>query len=439
MARSFVDAPVYWRALGLAAVAVAVVGLAAAATRPPAVRLASPPSAVPVASVTAAATVPSAVAPRRVPEITAEERRHGFHACNPPDRIGLGPYRSYVRTSQGRMAIPQRGGMTLDHGYDVLVHFHGADPVRKTVVQASRGIVYVAIDKGLGSGPYSDAFKLPDAWQTLKRSIDAELKRHTADPAAHVRHFALSSWSAGYGAIVQILKQDADSIDAVILLDSLHATYRYGIDARQRGRVSSVDTLTIAPVVEYARRALAGEKILVLTHSRVDPVDYPSVGLSADALLREIGVQRKPTTGQLGSLTQVNAVDEKGLHVWAYTGRDELTHCAHISLIERALSQIVEVAWQTPELDRSVPPSPPPQLGGARTAPSSSSAAPLLELVPVEEDEPAMPAEEPFAPAVVGDAPVVPDPAGSAAETPTNQPASSPELAAPATSGRSAG
>ncbi|GEM_PF-1586396 len=381
MPRWFAAAPIHLRALGVAALgaaAVAVVVLTSGRRSPPPVCAAVAEVSAPRAS---AAAAPSAAAPRRLPEITPEERRRGYHDCNPPERLGLGPYRPYVKTSEGRLAIPQRGGVTADHGYDVLIHFHGADPARKVVVQVARGVAYLAIDKGLGSGPYLEAFRTPDVWQTLKRSVNAELRQHTGDPDAHVRHFALSSWSAGYGAVVQILKQDPDAIDAVVLLDSLHATYRFGLAPHQRGRLAAVDTRTIAPVIDYARRAAAGEKILVVTHSSIDPVDYPSVSLSADALLRDVGLERKPASGRYGSLEQVSAVDVEGLHVWAFTGRDEATHCAHLALLARALTDVVEAAWQTPEMDRDVPPTPAPLLGGGPAAERRGGGKPLLERV----------------------------------------------------------
>lgn len=381
MPRWFSNAPIHLRALGVAIVgagSVAAVVMTSGRRSPP---LAAAAVAAVSAPQAAASAAPPAVAPRRLPDITPEERRRGHHDCNPPDRLGLGPYRPYVKTSQGRLAIPQRGGMTEDHGYDVLIHFHGADPARKVVVQVARGVAFLAIDKGLGSGPYLEAFRTPDVWQTLKRSVNAELQQHTGDPAAHVRHFALSSWSAGYGAVVQILKQDPDAIDAVVLLDSLHASYRYGLAPHQRGRLAAVDTLTITPIIDYARRAAAGEKILVVTHSGIDPIEYPSVSLSTDALLRDVGLERKPASGQFGSLEQLSAVDVEGLHVWAFSGRDETAHCAHLTLLARALTEIVEAAWQTPEMARDVPPTPAPLLGGGRPEASRDGGKPLLERV----------------------------------------------------------
>ena len=367
--------------LGMTIIGAGVIGLAASRS-PSAPRSAVEPApATPPSTVVSAAPLPVLSAQ----PITAQMRRRGIHECNPPDPLGLGPYAPYRHVTEGRIAIPQRGGHTPDLGFDVLVHFHGADPVRKTVVQVARGVVYVAIDKGVGSGPYADAFLMKDRWPRLKASITDALVAQTGDARAHIRHLGLSAWSAGYGAVNQILKQDADGVDAVILLDSLHGSWRFGTSERDHDQISSVDLGYIAPVVDYARRAQRGDKLFVLTHSRIDPRDYPGVGITADALLHELGVERSSVQDPMGILTQVGTVDTKGLHVWSFDGRNERVHCAHISLIARALTTVVEPAWETPAMDRDVEPTPAPELGGGggpRPA-GAGGAAPTLELVAV--------------------------------------------------------
>src|SRR6185436_1076640 len=86
--------------------------------------------------------------------------------------------------------------------------------------------VLVGIDLGIGSGAYSSGFASPDTWNQLIENVEARVAKHAGLKAAHVRKIALSSWSAGYGAIEQILRQTGGKkIDAVILLDSLHTSY----------------------------------------------------------------------------------------------------------------------------------------------------------------------------------------------------------------------
>ena len=282
--------------------------------------------------------------------LTDELRKKGYNECNPPDPLGMGPYLPLVRSGLGHLALPQHGGHTLDYGYDVIVHFHGAPPVRKTLVQVARGVAFVGVDLGNGSGKYSDAFERRESFPELRRAIEAALKRQSGHSQAHIRHLALSAWSAGYGAINEILKYGDHDINAVVLLDALHAGWEPS--HKRDGTVNSVSAAFIAPTIAFAQKALRGEKILVFSHSYVDPVAYPSTALTAQLLLSELGVSQQERTIPAGMLTQVKALDQAGLHVWSYRGHDELAHCAHISLMARVLRDILEEAWDTPEMER---------------------------------------------------------------------------------------
>ncbi len=311
---------------------------------------------------------PEWLIPRRHPApLTEELRRRGYNECNPHDPLGLGPYQPYTKVKFGRLTIPQRGGHSDDYGYDVLVHFHGHDPMRKILAQVSRGMAYVGVDMGLGSGPYADAFLAKESFAGFRASIERGLKKASGVPSAHIRHLALCAWSAGYGAINEILKHGDDGIDAVVLLDGLHARFDPASPPGRRQRKVLADF--IEPTFRFAERAAKGEKIFIFSHSEIDPGSYPSTALTAQALLHRIGVE--PVAQQAdGLFTIVSRADRNGLHVWGSKGGDELAHCAHITLIEDVLGEILEPTWHTPLMDRDVPPTPAPKLGGPSRAAS---------------------------------------------------------------------
>jgi hypothetical protein len=294
--------------------------------------------------------------------LTEPLRRKGFHECNPHDPIGLGPYAPYRNLNVGRITIPQKGAYTDDMGYDVLVHFHGQSPVRKTLVQVARGVAYVGIDKGLGSGPYSTAFAQADLFRTLLRSIGGALKKHAGDERAHIRNLGLSAWSAGYGAINEILKYDADRVDAVILLDGLHAAWNPATTKRD-GSLRSLSRATLDPTFRFAERALQGEKLFVFSHSQVDPERYPSTEATANLLLSELALERSPVDPGPDPFGQIGSAEWAGFHLWSFLGKNEAAHCTHIRHMARAV-QLVEQSWNTPAMDRNVPHTPAPKLGG---------------------------------------------------------------------------
>ncbi len=302
----------------------------------------------------------------RAERLTAALRARGYHECNPHDPIGLGPYDAYRNVrARGRMLIPQRGGFTDSMGADVLIHFHGHEPVRKTLVQVARGISYVGIDLGVNSGPYMKAFQTPGTFQTLRQSIEQALRDKTGDPRAHIRNLGLSAWSAGYGAINEILKSSDHGVDAVVLLDGLHTGFDPAApEVPSRSRPLS--PLNISPILDFARLAKQGEKLFVFTHSQVDPVSYPSTARTADLVLDLLGLARTPVKAEGAPFARTGSADEKGFHLWSYAGRDTKAHCEHIRFIGPIVRDLLEPRWDTPPMDRDVPFTKAPVLGPAK-------------------------------------------------------------------------
>ena len=294
-----------------------------------------------------------------VPEAAPEKRREpmaltpalrakGWNPCMMPDP-GFGRYARWQNISMGQILMPKRGGATPDGGYDVVVHFHGHEAVRRSFVEAVRGTVLVGIDLGVGSGAYEDAFGLPSAWTDLRRGIERGLRKQSGDPRAHIRHLALSSWSAGYGSLTYILKHAPDAAEAVVLLDSLHAGYLKGAPQPGANATHGIWGATLAPFVDYARRAVRGETRLVLTHSSVQPPGYASTTEVADFLLAEVGGERVPMseTTPLGA-ELVSGFDRAGLSIRGYKGIDEHAHCSHTELLAEIVRDVLEPAWGTP-------------------------------------------------------------------------------------------
>jgi pimeloyl-ACP methyl ester carboxylesterase len=103
---------------------------------------------------------------------------------------------------------------------------------------------------------------------------------------AKVRRLALVGWSAGYGAVMRALAHGphADRVDAVILLDGLHTSYREGTNI--------VEPASLVSIEAFARRAMKGEKLFVLTHSNIQPMGYLGVRETTDYLLGKLELTR---------------------------------------------------------------------------------------------------------------------------------------------------
>jgi hypothetical protein len=276
--------------------------------------------------------------------LTPELRARGYNACYMPD-AGFGGYTHWQRVGMGHMIAPLRGGRTEDGGYDVVIHFHGREAVRRAFVEVARGVVLVGVDLGSTSAPYQRAFERAEAFTELLDRVTQGLALHSGDPRAHVRHLAVSSWSAGQGAVRKIVSQFGSRIDAVVLLDSLHSGYEPGAGHR-------VADAPIAGVLDYAGRAANGEAMLFLSHSQIVPPGYPSTTEVADHLLAALNGTRTPRQGTtpLGA-TLASGFDRGGVHLRGYLGGDKSAHCAHVELLAEVVRDYLEPAWGTPAPD----------------------------------------------------------------------------------------
>jgi len=143
---------------------------------------------------------------------------------------------------------------------------------------------------------------------------------------AHLRYLVITSWSAGYGAVREILREHPTAVGALVLLDSLHAAYRESGDG--------LVTEDLEPFVSFAKRAAAGEAVMVLTHSEIKPPGYASSSETASYLLDQLGGRRR-----YGGLSPAHGVqlktrfDRRGLHIRGYTGTGKEAHCAELELL----------------------------------------------------------------------------------------------------------
>jgi hypothetical protein len=284
---------------------------------------------------------PRAISSRSSP---AKKRRGDINPCMTPDP-GWGVYDPWSRESSvGQMIMPHKGGITKRGGFDVIIHFHGHEAVRKEFVKTADGIVLVGIDLGIGSGAYMNAFSAPYVFERLLDSIERAMAKKTGKKNAHIRKLGLSAWSAGYGAIDQILRQPAGKrVDALVLLDSLHAGYA---DEQQR----TLKLAQIEPFIVFARRAAAGEAFMFMSHSSIVPPGYASTTETANFIVQQLrGKPRGSSRKDVLGLDMIQRYDRGGFHVRGYTGDDKPDHCAHIGLMADVLRVRLNPRWKTPK------------------------------------------------------------------------------------------
>ncbi|MEJ7728026.1 MAG: hypothetical protein WKG00_02315 [Polyangiaceae bacterium] len=300
------------REVVLLAGSAAVVLLAAANATPRA-----PASAAAVASASAGADpspLPSG-AEARPPSAPFPEA-----SCDIPDR-GFGEYAPWRSLRIGRVLVPTHGGLDDEGGFAVLFHFHGADAVRKELAPEGLSLVVAAVDAGTLSSHYAKVVGAPVTSLTdLTTMVAAAVAEATGDRRAHASHVALSSWSAGYGAVAELLRRPHPGLEGLILLDSLHASWGAG--------AQEIEPTQLAPFLAEARAAAAGNSLFYLTHSEIQPEGYASTGRVAAYLLRQMGGERG------------------GFFARGFPGDTAAAHCAHLRLLPSIVREHLLPAWR---------------------------------------------------------------------------------------------
>jgi len=189
----------------------------------------------------------------------------------------------------GGLLVAPRSFTAQGGEVDLIVHFHGNTAVvRESVDYVGLDAALAIVNLGLRSRPYRQTYEAKGAYERLLGQIERALQeRGVRRP--RLRRIALSAWSAGYGAIDAILRNrlGSDPLDAVLLLDGLHAGW-------EKDRPGQMSTTDLEPFVGAARAAAAGQILFSLTYSEIDPHLFASTAQTAEHLLGSLGL--RPTT-----------------------------------------------------------------------------------------------------------------------------------------------
>lgn len=292
----------------------------------------------------AAVARPGKLAVDKPPPWTQKQKsvaERGINPCNTPDP-GFGGYDKWSRdVTMGQMIAPKKGGVNARGEFDLMIHFHGHEAVRKEWIQVMRAAVLVGIDLGLGSGPYETSFAPRGTLKSLVESVERAMAKRSGNKKAHVRRLGLSGWSAGYGAIQNSLNDPWGKahVDTVVLLDGLHCGYS--------GR--SLNEQQLKPFMEFSALAASGRRLMVVTHSSIIPPGYASTTETANFLVMKLGgrpVRSQPRASDPMGLELISRYSRGGFHVRGFAGNDTLDHCAQIGFFRDVLKVHVQPRWR---------------------------------------------------------------------------------------------
>jgi hypothetical protein len=251
---------------------------------------------------------------------------------------------------------------SADGQFDLVIHYHGnVELVEQSIAAAKVNALVHIINFGEGAGSYSKPLRNPFVFDRMLGTIEARARKTLGLRSAQIRRIALSSWSAGFAALHQILtsRSRLDRVDAVLLMDGLHASYAPGSG-------TEVHPVGLKPFLAFARRAMSGQKLLVLTHSAIETHGYPSTTRTADALLEQLSLERQAVapdaasppqvdltvakkafpTGERNWLRVVSKVHHEALYLYGCAGNGKGDHIAHLAQMSVTVLPPLRERWK---------------------------------------------------------------------------------------------
>ncbi len=251
---------------------------------------------------------------------------------------------------------------SADGQFDLVLHFHGnVELVEQSVAAAKLNALVAIINIGDGADVYSKALRNPFIFDRMLTTIEARAEKRLKLHGAQIRRVALSAWSAGFASVNQILSSRSrlDRVDAVLLMDAPHGKFAPFSEP-------DVYVPSLQHYLAFARRAMASQKLMIITHSAIQTEGYPSTTRTIDALLEQLSLKRNPVTSNSASPPPVNLLVAKrafpsgernwlhvvseahqgDFHVYGCTGNGKGDHIAHLAQMSVTVLPPLRERWK---------------------------------------------------------------------------------------------
>jgi len=232
----------------------------------------------------------------------------------------------------GALFVPARL-RTAKHA-PILFFFHGGTWLPE-VAAAHNRVAVVSVQAGAGSATYARLFDDPHRFLGLVRE---------AEQKAGIRfgRVMLGGWSAGCGAIRQILKtpESYARVDAALLIDGIHTDY---VDGKPGPLESKIGTDDLEVWLRLGRDAMASRKLAIVTHSEIFPGTFASTTETADYLAAQLGLHLRPVLkwGPMG-LQQLSEARAGKFLLIGYAGNSAPDHVDQLHSLPLFLKWLVK-------------------------------------------------------------------------------------------------
>jgi hypothetical protein len=190
------------------------------------------------------------------------------------------------------------------------------------------------IHLGALSSPYQSFFSDQSRFAAILDLVNVQLAARRVVEQPRIKTLIVTSFSAGYAGVREILKNPAyyDQVAALTLADGLHCSADPGLISAQ-----------MQDFVRYARDAAGCRKVMILTHSSVQTSGYWSTTQTADYLIAALGVTRTAAAANDEIGVQYSRCDTGCFHLRGYLGESAQDHLQHLYAMDKMLVQVMEL------------------------------------------------------------------------------------------------
>ncbi|MCJ7552319.1 MAG: hypothetical protein MUO34_00415 [Ignavibacteriaceae bacterium] len=218
----------------------------------------------------------------------------------------------------------------------LVFHFHGSSwAIEDVVYKSGVNAVLFNIHLGALSSPYKNYFSDENKFRIILDTILTKINSHKILPNPQIDKLIITSFSAGYAGVREILKNPEyyKLTDALILMDGLHCDSD-----------SALMKLQMTDFVRFAEDARDKKKIMTITHSSISTEGYQSTTQTTDYILGKIGANRisSEVSDEIG--TQYSKSETGFFSMKGYLGDSAPDHLKHLYGMHILLKEVFEIS-----------------------------------------------------------------------------------------------